>query len=349
MPTLDEIQVQLRARITRMAEARMLSTRTGPGQNSESLAEETEARLMQPASPAEADEVLATCTRLLQDEEPMPTLTDEIKTFIVKGLACYDSPSQVAEAVKANFDVEITRQHVYAYDPNASQHMAPRWRDLYAATRQALLREHAEIGIAHRAVRLRRLDRLACRSERNNVITALKCLEMAAKECGGIYENRKPIVLQPAMQQSPAPQPTMPQPAMPEPPVPQPAAMPPSAPQPPAPLPAVPPPVMQQPSLPERAAPQGATPQPTQPARPTPLLSVPLPVMPQPDLPAPSAPLPLSVLAQPPQPPAHPEGRPLSRSERYLAYVRDSHARDRAIRAQALLESKGIHTVPPAS
>jgi hypothetical protein len=98
MPTLDEIQAQLRARITRIGEARMLSTRTGPGQNKDSLVEETEARLMQPASPATGNEVLATCTRLLQDEELMPTLTDEIKTFIVKGLACYDSPSQVAEA-----------------------------------------------------------------------------------------------------------------------------------------------------------------------------------------------------------------------------------------------------------
>jgi hypothetical protein len=50
-----------------------------------------------------------------------------------------------------------------------------------------------------------------------------------------------------------------------------------------------------------------------------------------------------------PQPPALPEGRPLNREERYLAYVRDRHARDRAARAQALLESKGISTVPPAS
>jgi hypothetical protein len=58
-----------------------------------------------------------------------------------------------------------------------------------------LLRELAEIGVAHRAVRLRRLDRLESRSERNNVTTALKCLELAAKECGGIFENRRPIAL----------------------------------------------------------------------------------------------------------------------------------------------------------
>jgi hypothetical protein len=348
MATLDEIQAQLSARIFRAAEARMLSTRTGPGQESESTAtpaEETEARLMQPASPTAGDEVLATCTQLLQEGESMPTLTDEIKTFIVKGLACYDTPSQVAEAVKVNFNVEVTRQHVYAYDPNASQQMSPRWSELYAATRQALLRELGEIGIAHRAVRLRRLDRLASRCERNSVALAITCLREAAKECGGMYENRRPIVLQP----------TLPQPAIPEPPAPQPAATQAATTPAPAPLHSPPPPVMQQPSLPERAAPQAAPqpqaapPQPTPLARPAPLRSVSLPVMSQPDKPAPSAPQPLAVLAQPPQPPALPEGRPLNRHERYLAYVRDSHARDRAVRAQALLDSGRSSTVPPAS
>jgi hypothetical protein len=273
----------------------------------------------------------------------MPTLTDEIKTFIVNGLACYDTPSQVAEAVKANFNVEITRQHVYAYDPGASQQIAPRWKELHAATRQALLREAAEIGVAHKMVRLRMLDRLAHRCERNSVALALECLEQAAKECGGMYENRKPIVLQP----------TMPQPAMPEPPAPLPATVQTATPQvaipqPSAPPPSAPPPVMKPPSMPERAAPK---PQATPPVRPTPFLSVPLPG-PQPEVPVPS-PQPLAVLAQTPQLSALSEERPLTREERYLAYVRDRNARARAVAAQALSEggqiSAAISNVPPAS
>ncbi|MDQ7246537.1 DUF2280 domain-containing protein [Dongia sedimenti] len=256
----------------------------------------------------------------------MPTLTDEIKTFIVKGLACYDTPSQVAEAVKAEFNIEITRQHVYAYDPNASQHMAPRWRELHAATRAALLRELAEIGIAHRAVRLRRLDRLASRSERHNVTTALKCIEMAAKECGGMYENRKPIVAQPT-----APQPALPQYATPEPPAPQPAAA--------------------QAAMPERAAPQAVAPRPqaTELQPTTPRHAVPLPVLPQPDRPAPSCPRPLAVLALPPQPPSSSEARPLSREERFRAWARDRDARDRVVAAETLSDSGRISTAPPAS
>jgi hypothetical protein len=140
----------------------------------------------------------------------MSTLTDEIKEFIVKGLACYDTPSQVAEAVNVNFGVAVSRQQVYRYDPRNVEPPAQRWRELHAATRQALLRDLAEIGVAHRAVRLRRLDRLAHRCEPNNVALALDCLEMAAKECGGIYENRRPVALQ-----LPMLQPSMPETAAP--------------------------------------------------------------------------------------------------------------------------------------
>ncbi len=343
MATVDQIQARLSAMITRVIETGRLSTQPGPGpdwESAEDLAEQIEARLMQPASHTDEAETPSTPTQPRQDKqdrEAMPHLTDEIKTFIVKGLACYDTPSQVAEAVRVNFDIVVSRQQVHEYDPACARPPAQRWRDLHAATRAALLRETAEIGIAHRAVRLLRLDRLASRCERNSVRTALKCLEMAAKECGGMYENRKPIVLQPALPQAavpepPAPQPAAlrsvrPQPAATRPARPQPAAARPATPQPPAPRPSAPPPPMtQEPSLPERAAPEVAAPQAA---------------VPQPPATALSAPLPLAVPAQPPQPPALPEARPLSRVERHLAYVRDRHARDRAVAAEALLNSGG--------
>ncbi len=285
----------------------------------------------------------------------MPHLTDEIKTFIVKGLACYDTPSQVAEAVRVEFDIVVSRQQVHEYDPGCVRTPALRWRELYAATRAALLRETADIGIAHRAVRLLRLDRVASRSERNNVRTALKCLEMAAKECGGMYERRRPIALQPAATQPETPQHAA-APAV----APQPTATSPAKPKPSKPKPTAPSPVLKRPAMPERptsqaaATPQNPEPQPAPPAHATPPLSVPLPVMPQrdtprADMPAPNAPQPPAVLALTPPAPALSEGRPLSREERYLAYVRDRHARDRAVAAQALLDGGPISTVPPAS
>ena len=168
--------------------------------------------------------MLPTQTGHRQNAESMQILTDEIRTFIVKGLACFDTPSQVAEAVRIHFGVEITRQHAYAYDPRASQRMAPRWRALHAATRQAYLREVAEIGIAQKTVRLAMLDRMAHHALANNATTrAAGFLEQAAKECGGLYENRRPVVLQLPASQPDVSQPAAAQPAAPEPSAPEPA------------------------------------------------------------------------------------------------------------------------------
>jgi hypothetical protein len=196
MASLDAIQARLGAHITRAAEDRMLSMPPEHSQGAEATATRADESAAHPSPTRDEPKRF---TGGLQDEKSKAartTLTDEIKQFIVKGLACYDTPSQVAEAVNLMFGVTISRQRVYRYDPDNPRPPAQRWRDLHAATRQALLRELAEIGIAHRTVRLRRLDRLECRSERNNVTTALKCLELAAKECGGMYEKRRPIAPQ---------------------------------------------------------------------------------------------------------------------------------------------------------
>jgi len=137
----------------------------------------------------------------------MAILTDEIKEFIVKGLARFDTPSYVAEAVRVNFGIEVSRQQVHEYDPACARPPAQRWKDLHAVTREKFLHEVAEIGVSHRAVRLRMLDRLAHRCERNSVALAIACLERAAKECGGIYEKRKSAEPQPSAPQLPPTQP----------------------------------------------------------------------------------------------------------------------------------------------
>jgi hypothetical protein len=145
----------------------------------------------------------------------MPVLTDEIKEFIVKGLACYDTPTYVAEAVKAIYGVEVTRQQVQVYNPDSAQPPAQRWCDLHGAIRAKFLHDAAAIGVAHKMVRLRRLDRLANRCERNSVALALTCLREAAKECGGIYENRRRFEVAVSVPQPPEAQPVLPEPSAP--------------------------------------------------------------------------------------------------------------------------------------
>jgi hypothetical protein len=122
----------------------------------------------------------------------MPTLHDEVKEFIVKSLARFDTPSQVAEAVRVKFNIEVSRQQVYRYDPSNPEPPSQRWKELHAATRRACLRDLAEIGIAQKAVRLGMLNRMAQHAMENNYfIKAAGFLEQAAKECGGIYEKGK--------------------------------------------------------------------------------------------------------------------------------------------------------------
>jgi hypothetical protein len=159
---------------------------------------------MQQDTYADALELSRTPTGPRQNEEyeeSMPTLTDEIKTFIVIALAQYDTPSRVAKAVGVNFGVVIDRRQVHAYDPACLKPPAQRWRDLHATTRQALLHDTAEIGIAHKAFRLRVLDRMARETEtRHYLELTAALLEQAAKECGGVYD-RRPAVGSAAAQQ----------------------------------------------------------------------------------------------------------------------------------------------------
>ncbi|MEN1613625.1 DUF2280 domain-containing protein, partial [Pseudomonas aeruginosa] len=47
----------------------------------------------------------------------MATLNSDVKAFIVQALACFDTPSQVAESVKKEFGIEVSRQQIESHDP----------------------------------------------------------------------------------------------------------------------------------------------------------------------------------------------------------------------------------------
>jgi hypothetical protein len=124
----------------------------------------------------------------------MATLSNDVKAFIVQALACFDTPSQVATAVKEEFGIEVTRQQCESHDPTkyAGRDLAKRWRVLFEDTRKRFREETADIPIANRAFRLRALGRMAEKAEgmRNMGLTA-QLLEQAAKECGDMYVNRQ--------------------------------------------------------------------------------------------------------------------------------------------------------------
>jgi len=154
---------------------------------------------------AGAQDPQATQTGRRQNQKT-PALTDEMKAFIVRGLARYETPTRVAASVQAQFGIEIDRRQVHAYDPAGSRPPAQRWIDLHEATRAKYLRATSEIGVAQKVVRLRMLDRFANRcDETNSTERAARFLDQAAKECGGFYERfQRPKVTAAPKDASPA-------------------------------------------------------------------------------------------------------------------------------------------------
>lgn len=123
-------------------------------------------------------------------------LSDEVKTYIVQALACFDSPSIVAAAVKKEFGVDVSRQLVESHDPNkkAASGLAPKWRALFEETRKTFLEDTATIAISHRAVRLRALQRMAEKAEtQGNMVLAASLMKQAAEEVGNAYTNRREL------------------------------------------------------------------------------------------------------------------------------------------------------------
>lgn len=124
----------------------------------------------------------------------MAGIRPDIKVFIVQRLACYDPPTVVANAVKEEFGVEVTRQAVHAHDPNTygGRNLAKKWRTLFEKTRSEFIDASASVSISHKQVRLRALERMAVAAEsRGNMGLTAQLLEQAAKECGDAYVNKR--------------------------------------------------------------------------------------------------------------------------------------------------------------
>lgn len=123
----------------------------------------------------------------------MAALKDDVKTFIVQALACFDTPSVVAEQVNQEFGIVVTRQQVEKYDPTkrAGAGLSDGYKVIFEETRKAFLEDTAAIGISHKAVRLRALNRMASKAEgMGNMALAAQLMEQAAKECGNSYTNK---------------------------------------------------------------------------------------------------------------------------------------------------------------
>lgn len=126
----------------------------------------------------------------------MAALKPDVKAFIIQSLACYDTPSQVVEAVQKEFGINITRQQAESHDPTkaSGKTLAKKWVELFNATRERFQNEISDIPIANKAYRLRALDRMMTKAESmRNMALAASLMEQAAKECGDAYTNKQKV------------------------------------------------------------------------------------------------------------------------------------------------------------
>lgn len=123
-------------------------------------------------------------------------LEADAKIYIVQRLACFDSPSQVAKAIKEDMGLDVSPQACEGYDPTkvCGSGLSQKLREVFEQTRQKFLNDTTQIAVSHRAFRLRALERMAKRAEeKGNMVLAASLLEQAAKECGGSYTNQRTV------------------------------------------------------------------------------------------------------------------------------------------------------------
>lgn len=116
-----------------------------------------------------------------------------LKREIVQRLAKFDTPTAIAKAMKADHGIELSLPRILCYDPTSKNGAAlsEDLKVLFHDTRAAFIKDVDGIGGAHRAVRLRRLDRMAITAEeRGNLVLAAALNEQLAKEAGDAFTNR---------------------------------------------------------------------------------------------------------------------------------------------------------------
>ena len=110
----------------------------------------------------------------------MAILREPVKIFIVQSLACFDTPQQVAESVKQNFNIEIERQQVAAYDPTkiTGKNLSKKLKELFYKTRKDFNENIEDIPIANKAFHFKELQQMYSDFEKNKVMKA-KVLKQA--------------------------------------------------------------------------------------------------------------------------------------------------------------------------
>ena len=124
----------------------------------------------------------------------MAVLKKEVKLFIVRSLAVFNTPTETAELVHQDYGVVVTKQQCEKYDPTkrSGENLSPELKAEFEATREEFLEKPKNIPIANLSVRLQRMENQYQKHGKNRV-AALSILKQAAEDVGGKYTNKQEI------------------------------------------------------------------------------------------------------------------------------------------------------------
>ena len=112
-------------------------------------------------------------------------LNDRLKEYVVERLAGFDSVSAIVKSLREEFGVTVCRQSIEQYHALRRPRCAERWKELFVATRRAIIEGKAERGAANKMVRLRWRENMVLRAmEREDFALADRLLNSIAGEVG---------------------------------------------------------------------------------------------------------------------------------------------------------------------
>jgi hypothetical protein len=125
----------------------------------------------------------------------MARLKKTEKTFIVRCLAQFMTPTEVVKDIKEKFNIDVTPQQVETYDPTkvAGADLSQEFIDLFNKSRKEYLKQpmHNIIG-ANDLIQLQILSDLLI-SKKGNVVLAIKIIDQIQKIVKGHYERKLEI------------------------------------------------------------------------------------------------------------------------------------------------------------
>ena len=125
----------------------------------------------------------------------MAKLKKAEQLFIVRSLAQFMTPTEVVNAIKERFNIDVSPQQVEAYDPTkvAGRDLRQEYKDVFETTRDEYLKQPIHnISGANDIVQLKILSDLLF-AKKNNVTMTIKIVDQMQKIMKGFYEKRVEI------------------------------------------------------------------------------------------------------------------------------------------------------------